>query len=131
MKKIRFNIKIIFILLIILTIFFIPNSYTFATSSIGGVISGADEFITTGKGQEQISSENLKNLSDEIYNVLLAIGVVVAVIVGLVLGIQFMAGSVEQKSKIKEALVPYIAGCIVIFGAFGIWKLVVIILQNV
>ncbi len=130
MKKIRFHIKIIFILLIILTIFFIPNSYTFA-SSVGGVISGADEFITTGKGQEQISSENLKNLSDEIYNILLAIGVVVAVIVGLVLGIQFMAGSVEQKSKIKEALVPYIAGCIVIFGAFGIWKLVVIILQNV
>lgn len=130
MNKIRFNRKIIFILVIILTIFFIPNSHTFA-SSVGGVISGADDFITTGKGEEQISSENLKNLSDEIYNVLLAIGVVVAVIVGLILGIQFMMGSVEQKSKIKEALVPYIAGCVVIFGAFGIWKLVVTILQNI
>ncbi len=130
MNKIRFNGKIIFILVIILTIFFIPNSHTFA-GSVGGVISGADDFISTGKGEEQISSENLKDLSDEIYNVLLAIGVVVAVIVGLVLGIQFMAGSVEQKSKIKEALVPYIAGCVVIFGAFGIWKLVVTILQNV
>ena len=130
MNKIRFNGKIIFILVIILTIFFIPTNHIYA-SSIGDIISGADDFITEGKGQQPINSENLKNLSDELYNVLLAIGVVIAVIVGLVLGIQFMTGSVEQKSKIKEALVPYIVGCVVIFGAFGIWKLVVTILQNV
>ena len=41
-----------------------------------------------------------------------------------------MAGSVEQKAKVKDSLVPYIVGCIVIFGAFGIWKLVIQILNN-
>ena len=51
--------------------------------------------------------------------------------IGIILGIQFMTGSVEQKAKVKDALVPYIAGCIIIFGAFGIWKLVVTILRGI
>jgi hypothetical protein len=55
----------------------------------------------------------------------------VAIIIGLVLGIQFMVGSVEQKAKVKDSLLPYIIGCIVIFGAFGIWKLVLTILENI
>ncbi len=42
-----------------------------------------------------------------------------------------MAGSVEQKAKVKDSLVPYIVGCIVIFGAFGIWKLVLTLLESV
>lgn len=42
-----------------------------------------------------------------------------------------MVGSVEQKAKVKDSLLPYIIGCIVIFGAFGIWKLVLTILENI
>ena len=42
-----------------------------------------------------------------------------------------MAGSVEQKAKVKDSLVPYIVGCIVIFGGFGIWKLVLTLLESV
>ena len=38
--------------------------------------------------------------------------------------------SVEEKANIKEVLVPYVVGCIVIFGAFAIWKLIVTILGN-
>ena len=40
-------------------------------------------------------------------------------------------GSVSEKANVKETLIPYIAGCIVIFGAFGIWKLVVTIMSKV
>lgn len=65
-----------------------------------------------------------------LYNSLLVIATIIAVIVGLVIAIQFMTGSVGERAKIKETLIPYIAGCIVIFGAFGIWKLVVNILSQ-
>ena len=41
-----------------------------------------------------------------------------------------MISSVEEQAKIKELLVPYVAGCIVIFGAFGIWKLAVNIFKG-
>ena len=71
----------------------------------------------------------IKNLSDIIYNVLLILGTVIAVIVGSVLGIQFITGSVEQKAKVKDSLIPFVIGCVVIFGAFGIWKLVITILR--
>ena len=70
------------------------------------------------------------DLLDTLYNTLLIIGIAVAVIVGIILGIQFITGSVEQKSKIKESLIPYFVGCAVIFGALGIWKLVITIFSS-
>ena len=96
------------------------------------IITGADDFIQSGIKDKNptIDDTDLKNMSDLLYNSLLIIAIVVAVIVGLVIGIQFMTGSVAQKAKIKETLIPYVAGCIVIFGAFGIWKLVVGILSQ-
>lgn len=51
-------------------------------------------------------------------------------IVGIIIGIQFMVASAEDKAKVKEALVPYVIGCIVIFGAFTIWSTVVNIMQK-
>ena len=73
----------------------------------------------------------MKALSNDLYNILLVIGVIVAAIIGTILGVQFITGSVEQKSKVKESLIPYVVGCVVIFGAFGIWKFVVTILAQV
>ena len=40
------------------------------------------------------------------------------------MGIKFIIGSLEEKAEIKAMLIPYVVGCIVVFGAFGIWKLV-------
>ncbi len=52
-------------------------------------------------------------------------------IVGVVLGIQFITGSVETKAKVKESFNTICSRlCVVIFGAFGIWKLVITILQG-
>ena len=41
------------------------------------------------------------------------------------MGLQFIFQSAEGKAKISEALVPYIIGCVIVFGAFGIWKLAI------
>ena len=42
-----------------------------------------------------------------------------------------MVGSVEEQAKIKETLIPYVIGCVIIFGAFGIWKLLVTLLSSI
>lgn len=100
---------------------------------ISGMFSAADDFIKKGQSGSQdavISDDSIKELSDTIYNTLLIIGVVVAVIIGLIIAIQFMTGSVSQKAKIKETLIAYIVGCVVVFGAFTIWALVVNIIQS-
>ena len=41
-----------------------------------------------------------------------------------------MIGSVEEKAKIKDSMVPFIIGCLVAFGAFGIWELAIQIGNN-
>ena len=122
MKRKIFFILIIFILMIC-------STHIVQATTISNIIQGADGFITNGSSSDMIAGDKKKNLSDIIYNVLLILGTVIAVIVGSVLGIQFITGSVEQKAKVKDSLIPFVIGCVVIFGAFGIWKLVITILR--
>ena len=58
------------------------------------------------------------------------IGVIVAVIGIIFLGIKYMTGAAEEQAKVKETLIPFVIGCIVVFGAFAIWSAVVNIIQN-
>lgn len=80
--------------------------------------------------KETLNSQKLKPMSSTIYNILLAIGIIVAVIVGLILGMKFITGGIEEKAEVKGMLIPYVVGCVVLFGAFTIWKIVVDILQS-
>ena len=119
--------KVLFVLLVIILL--ICSTNIVQATGISDVISGADDFIKTGSSQTPIDSDNLKKMSDIIYNVLLIVGTTIAVIVGAILGTQFITGSVEQKAKVKDSLIPFVVGCVIIFGAFGIWKLVITILR--
>ena len=111
------------------------NTYTKqdygSDTSLSDVISGGDSFIDAGKdGSAKIDKGSLQNASSSIYNILLICGVIIAVLIGSIMGIKFMIGSVEEKAEIKAALVPFVIGCIVVFGAFGIWKIVVTVGNN-
>ena len=79
----------------------------------------------------EVDQDKLKDTINRIYNLLLALGIVISVLVGAGLGIKFMVGSVDEQAKTKEKLIPYIAGCVATFGAFGIWKLLIVILSKV
>lgn len=96
--------------------------------SLDDMMEDADSFIEQGEVTYQ---GGLSGVSNIISNILLSVGVVIAVIVGGIIGIKLMASGIEQKAEAKKLLVPYIAGCIVIFGGFGIWKLLVTILQGI
>ena len=124
------KLKIFSIIFLIICIHLLSVSTVYALS-VDGIMQGADNFIDAGNGGNKISAEGVKDLSNSLYKALLVIGVVVAAIVGTILGIQFITGSVEQKSKVKESLIPYVIGCVVIFGAFGIWRLVVTVLGQI
>lgn len=94
------------------------------------IIESADKFLTVGK-QDEIDEDSLNKVSNTVYNILLAVAIALAVIIGIVLGIKFMTSGAEGQAKIKEALIPYIVGCLIAFSAFGIWKVIIIILNNV
>lgn len=100
-----------------------------AVDTVDDVMSGASQFLEAGE-KVQINDDSLQSTSDFIYNLLLAIAIIVAVVIGMSIGIRFMMAGIDDKVKIKESLMPYFVGCIVVFGAFGIWKLAVTILSQ-
>ncbi len=128
---------LIIILLIIINVVLIPKEVNADSTGMTGLIEGGDSFISDGKkdpGEGQstamINFDQIKSGLSSLYNVLLVLGIVLAIVIGLVLGIKFLLGSIEEQAQVKEMLIPYVLGCVVIFGAFGIWKLAVTILSS-
>lgn len=123
-KKLLINIMVIFIILFNL---FIPNAYA---GPLQDIMNRAEGFVNNGEnGGNVINNDALKEGSNTLYNVLLVIGIAVAFIWGIVLGIQFITGSLGEKADVKKNLIVYLIGCIIIFGAFGIWRLLLQLLQ--
>lgn len=125
MKNIN-KISLIIIILFVISIIFSNN-----VQAIGDIFSDADNFLLEGDSiGSKIDEGQLKETSNFMYKLLMAIGIIVMFIVGTILGIQYMVASAEDKAKVKESLVPYIVGCFVIFGAFTIWSIAVNIGQD-
>lgn len=102
-----------------------------AEHTLGEITSEAKGFLSKGTVAIPFNEGNLKGASDTLFNILLGLGMAAAVIIGVYLGVKFMLSSVEDKAKVKEALIPYVAGCVVVFGAFTIWKLALLLLENI
>lgn len=124
-------IKIVLIVTMICGSLF-SNSLVYATS-VDSVIKGADDFVSKGESSNKASIDvgELKDTKNFLYNILLAFGIVITVITGMILGIKYMIGSVEERAELKTALIGYVVSCFVIFGAFGIWRLAVNILSDI
>jgi hypothetical protein len=104
---------------------------TSASHTPDEIIGNAQDFKNIGNATIPINGDNIKEGSSSLYNILLSIGIFLSVAIGLYLGVKFMLANAEDKAKVKEALIPYIAGCIVIFGAFIIWKLAITLLSEI
>ena len=113
-------------------IFSMPKNKTaVATNASSEFIEDADAFLNDENATNYLKTENLQSFSNSLYGNLLGVGIVIAILVGAILGVKFMLASVAQKAEIKKLLIPYLVGCVVVFGAFGIWKLVVTILAGI
>lgn len=130
MKKLAQTIVKIFLIILLFQTITIPKSNA---SFWGDIFSAGDNFLNQGKTSSNniINGQAVQDEVEKIYNILFAIGVVLTVLVGAVLGIKFMAGSIEEQAKIKELLMAYIVGCIVVFGTFAIWKIVITIASQI
>ena len=129
--KIKGKITIILIISMLILSVFNLNIAKADDVTVEDIKGGVSNFMQAGQGQNNpLNQEGLQNVSDVVYNVLLAVGIIAAVIVGLIIGIKYMMGSVAQKAETKELLAPYIVGCVIIFGAFAIWKIVVNLLNH-
>lgn len=105
-----------------------PNEKT----SPDEIISDGTDFLNTGKKHQEnvlINGDNVHKASNMLFNVLFTIGVGASILIGMYIGIKFMLSSAEDKATLKESLLPYFAGVIIMFASFSIWKLILVLLQ--
>lgn len=127
------KIKMLAIILISIILIFNLPIYSKAEFSIDGIFSGADDFLAQGSQSEAqgINDNELNGISKVVSGILLTIAIAVTVISIAVMGVNFAIQTVEEKAKIKEAMVPWVIGIFVSFGAYGIWKLVMNIFYKI
>lgn len=117
-------LNIIFILFFLMMLF---TPISLSAKGLDDVISGGDDFLLASNGENQkLATDKMQDVSNTVYNILLGIGIIIAVVIGTLLGVQYMTSAAEDKAQIKESMIPFIIGCIVVFGAFAIWKALIL-----
>ena len=66
----------------------------------------------------------IRTFGQRLVAIIQTIGVVVAVVIMLILGIKYMLGSAEDKAEYKKSMIPYIVGAILIFASTTIVNIV-------
>lgn len=115
------RIKKIILIVSMLVLIISINCNVYAT----GIMQDAKDFLNLADEQKNEVYGNGDNAKDPILNIadlLMGIGIFIAVGVGIILGIKFMFSTAEGKAEISKLLVPYLVGIILVVGALGIWK---------
>ena len=133
------TMKIIILSLVSIVLIFSRPIYSKATegtegeqSTLDTIIGGGNSFLEAGNSSlvSTLNESKLEGLSNTVSGILLTIAVGVTLISAVVMGINFVIQSVEDKAKIKESMVPWIIGIVISFGAYGIWKITMGIFYN-
>ena len=62
-------------------------------------------------------ADTVKSLGEIVFSIVTTVGTVASVLVISIIGIKYMLGSVDERAKYKESLMPYFIGSILLFGA--------------
>lgn len=78
--------------------------------------------------QKPVSGTSVNEITDKANNIIgtiTTVGIVIAAITIIILGLKYMIGSVEEKAEYKKTMIPYLVGALLIFGASAITMVVV------
>ena len=67
---------------------------------------------------------DLSNKLGAIIGIVQLVGVGIALIACVIMGIRYVTSSVEDRADIKKKLIPYVIGTVIFFGATGILQLI-------
>ena len=114
---------------VLLLIAVISMTLTTMVSANGGI--DAANIAGGLKGTTSNAQNDVTKIRNQLIGIITTVGVVVAVIILLVLGIKYMMGSASEKAEYKKTMIPYLVGAILIFGASAITKVVVGLAQGI
>lgn len=109
--------KIASIMLIVFMVVMTISNVVLATDIPGKI----DQIAS---GNPNANAEKVVALGATIVTIMQTVGIVVAVVILLVIGIKYMIGSAEEKAEYKKTMIPYIVGAILIFASTTIVNVV-------
>ena len=87
------------------------------TSIAGTVLAVDPNTVLNGlNGNGNVQTNDLTKVGNNIVTIIQVVGIVIAVIVLLVIGIKYMMGSASEKAEYKKTMIPYIVGAVLIFA---------------
>lgn len=95
------------------------------------ILSEGKDFIDKGSSETPIQWSEIKKNILPIAHMLVGIATVVFVIVGMIMGIKYMISGADERAGIKQKLIWLIVSMVLVYGATGIYNLVVDIMQNI
>lgn len=130
MKKLSKIFTILLIVAMVMTMLTTIVNAGGATGETGGKDDSSSVIdIVTGGGSAD--TEQLQNVGASIVDIITTVGIIVAVVVLLILGIKYMMGSAAEKAEYKKTMIPYLVGAVLIFGASAIAKAVVAMSESI
>lgn len=126
--------KIFIILILIISIFTVDlifNTRNVNATTASEILNQGKNFISQGSGQEKLNTNTLEEKIIPIGNIVEAVAILIALIVGIILGVKYMISGADEKANIKEKLIWYVVALVLIFGAVGIYNIVAKIMNNV
>ena len=73
----------------------------------------------------------VQSAGQTIAQVIRNVGILIAVVMLMIIGIKYLVGSAEQKAEYKKTMIPYIVGAVLIFAASTIASAVITMANNI
>ena len=95
-------------------------------ASIAGTVLAVDPntVINGLNGNGNVQTNDLTKVGNNIVTIIQVVGIVIAVIVLLVIGIKYMMGSASEKAEYKKTMIPYIVGAVLIFAGTSLVRVI-------
>lgn len=87
-------------------------------------------FAFTPFKTDPVEPDGFEEPAGKILGVIRAIGYAVAVGMLLFVGIKYMTSSADEKANTKQMSINYLIGAFIIFGATGIFDIIIRIVEN-
>ena len=95
-------------------------------ASIAGTVLAVDPITVLNglNGNGSVQTNDLTKVGNNIVTIIQVVGIVIAVIVLLVIGIKYMMGSASEKAEYKKTMIPYIVGAVLIFAGTSLVRVI-------
>lgn len=115
MKK---TVKIMSTILLVVMLVATIAGTVYAKPDIGNTINKVEQ------GGNNVNDTAITNIGGNIVTIVQVVGIVIAIIILLIIGIKYMIGSAEEKAEYKKTMIPYIVGAVLIFAGTSIVKVI-------